>query len=63
MAKGKHTGKLTKIETPSWFGSHKSMVVKELDDGMVVCKDQKGEYTTFANRLDNGLADSKRFSR
>jgi hypothetical protein len=28
----------------------------------VVCKDDRGYYITFRNRLDNGLADPKRYS-
>ena len=29
----------------------------------VVCKDDRGYYITLKNRLDNGLADPKRYSR
>jgi hypothetical protein len=50
------------ITTKSWFGSHAEMVVEELEDGKVVCKDDKGTYITYKNRLDNGLADPKRYS-
>ena len=28
----------------------------------VVCKDDRGYYITYKNRLDNGLADPKRYS-
>ena len=28
----------------------------------VVCKDDRGYYITLKNRLDNGLADPKRYS-
>jgi len=59
----KHEGKLTKITTPSRFGSHKSMVVEHLEDGRVVCRDDYGDYTTSVSRLDNGLADPNRYSR
>jgi len=31
--------------------------------GVVVCKDDRGEYVTHADRLDTGLADPSRFSR
>ena len=48
------------ITTPSVFGSHKSMVVSENDDGSVVCRDDRGEYVTAKDRLDNGLADPNR---
>lgn len=46
---------------PSRFGSHRSMVVEENSDGTVICEDEFGFYTTFANRLDNGCADPKRY--
>ena len=62
------------ITTPSWFGSHTSMVVDHaeaqasgydanLPEGQVLCKDDRGYYITLKNRLDNGLADPKRYSR
>lgn len=49
-----------KITTPSAYGSHKSMIVRTLDDGRLVLKDQLGEYITTADKLDNGLMDPKR---
>ncbi len=49
-----------KYPYPSRFGSHKSMVVRENGD-KVVCQDEFGEYDTFKNRLDNGLADPLRY--
>ena len=61
MAKGRGrhvTG--SDITTKSWFGSHSDMVVEELDDGRVVCEDDRGKYITYANRIDNGLADPRR---
>lgn len=67
MAKGtkvKHeSGKIVKNTMPSSYGSHRSMVICELEDGMVRCKDDVGEYTTFADRLDTGLADARRWDR
>lgn len=63
MAKKKNDGKSVKITTPSPHGSHLSMVVKDNEDGTVVCKDDYGEYTTLKSVLDNGLADPRRFSR
>tara|TARA_R100000700_G_C3124415_1_gene112116 strand:- start:4 stop:144 length:141 start_codon:yes stop_codon:yes gene_type:complete len=36
------------------------MVVEELEDGKVVCEDDRGKYITYSNRLDNGLADPRR---
>ena len=50
------------ITTKSWFGSHSDMVVEELEDGKVICEDNRGKYITYANRLDNGLADQNRAS-
>lgn len=59
----KHEGRVLKIVGESPYGSHKSMVKEYLDNGMVVCEDERGLYTTFIERLDNGLADPKRYSR
>ena len=61
MAKGRGrhvTG--SDITTKSWFGSPSDMIVEELDDGRVVCEDDRGKYITYANRIDNGLADPRR---
>ena len=58
--KGHEAGKT--ITTKSWFGSHAEMVIEELEDGKVVCEDDKGTYTTYKIRLDNGLADPNRYS-
>lgn len=59
--KTKHeTGKT--ISTPSWFGSHKSMVVEDLGNGKVLVEDDQGRYETYTDRLDNGLADPSRYS-
>ena len=69
MAKGKkrhQTG--NSVTTPSWFGSHKSMVVDHNDldysvsEEQVVCKDDNGCYVTEKKRLDNGTADPNRYS-
>ena len=38
------------------------MVVKYLDDGWVICKDDQGYYKTYQSRLDTGLADPSRYS-
>jgi len=62
-SKERHEGRAVKITTPSLYGSHQSMVVKELDNGKVICKDDLGEYTTLTSKLDNGLADPSRWSR
>lgn len=48
------------ITTPSPYGSHLSMLVRELEDGRVVLKDDFGEYVTTRDRLDNGMADPNR---
>ena len=61
--KVRHEGRSIKVTTPTLYGSHRSMVVKELDNGKVVCKDDLGEYTTLTSKLDNGLADPSRWSR
>lgn len=60
MPRKERQGKTVKIETPSWFGSHQSMVVKVLDNEKVLCEDQYGQYETLTSRLDNGLADPNR---
>jgi hypothetical protein len=46
----------------SRFGSHLKMVIKDNNDGTVICKDEFGEYTTLKRRLDNGMADPSRFN-
>jgi len=55
------------VTTKSLFGSHADMVDEERSEnapeGMVVCKDDKGFYTTYKNRIDNGLADPRRYSK
>ena len=62
-SKERHEGRAVKVTTPTLYGSHKSMVVKELEHGKVVCEDDLGEYTTHTSTLDNGLADPSRWSR
>ena len=37
--KERHEGRAVKVTTPTLYGSHRSMVVKELDNGKVVCED------------------------
>ena len=59
---GKRHSTGTTITTKSWFGSHTEMVVEELDNGKVICEDNRGRYITDKNRLDNGLADQNRAS-
>ena len=49
------------ITTKSWFGSHSEMIVEELDDGLVVCEDDKGKYITNHKMIDSGLADPNRY--
>ena len=56
-----------KYPYPSHYGSHSSMIDKELtkklkDKNMIVCKDEIGCYVTYRNRLDNNLADPRRHS-
>lgn len=54
--------KQAEYQYPSNYGSHKSMVVEERDDGTVVCKDEFGNYVTDKDRLDTGLADPNRYA-
>ena len=49
------------ITTKSWFGSHSEMIVEEIDDGLVVCEDDKGKYITNHKMIDSGLADPNRY--
>ena len=55
-----------KTHYPSYYGSHKSMVVRvtalQWAEGKVTLKDESGEYETQRCRLDNGLADPNRYS-
>lgn len=58
----------TKVSTPSWFGSHKSMVDQAATEklnspGKVVCNDERGAYVTETARLDSGLADPNRYDK
>ncbi len=62
MAPKKHDIGVT-ITTPSAYGSHLTMLVRELEDNKVVLKDDFGEYTTTRDRLDNGMADPNRNGR
>ncbi len=56
--------KAEEYSTPSSFGSHLSMKEEGADapDGQIVLRDELGLYTTLINRLDDGLADPKRYS-
>jgi hypothetical protein len=54
-----------KLNYPSLFGSHASMVDQELtnelnDENKVVCRDDHGTYVTEKKNLDNGMADVNR---
>lgn len=74
MAKGRkrhQTG--NSVTTPSWFGSHASMVVDHSDvqaegreftlsEDQVLCQDDNGYYVTEKKRLDDGTADPNRYS-
>lgn len=58
-----NSSKVVKYPYPSRFGSHASMVINDdLIDKNVTCQDEFGEYTTQADRLDNGLADPNRYA-
>ncbi len=56
--------KKVKYPYPSRYGSHAKMLVEELpdDNGMVLLRDEYGEYLTHFNRLDDGLADPARYA-
>jgi hypothetical protein len=59
--------KKEEIKFPSLYGSHSSMIDEEetekLDDGtMVVLKDEKGFYKTYRKRLNNKMADPRRYN-
>lgn len=41
---------------------YKNRGIHSISDEEVVCKDDRGYYITLKNRLDNGLADPKRYS-
>lgn len=66
----KDTNNTETIETPSQYGSHKSMVVNidreaeghNVPEDKVICKDEKGYYVTYKKRLDSGLADPCRYA-
>jgi 2-iminoacetate synthase ThiH len=68
----KHKDKNTvrTLETPSAYGSHSSMIVDLDNDAKnhnvpndkVVCKDERGYYVTYKNRIDNNLADPCRYA-
>ena len=52
---------------PTRYGSHSSMVNEEKTEELncenkVVIEDEHGYYITDTNRLDNGLADPKRYN-
>ena len=62
MAKDFTVNKKEEYACPSRFGSHKSMVIAEREDGTVVCHDEFGDYITPKNRVDNGSADPNRYT-
>lgn len=56
------------VSGPSRYGSHAEFVVDhssfdlKIDDNQVLCKDDKGYYVTFKDRLDSGGADPNRWT-
>ena len=56
------------ITTKTMFGSHEDMVVDHtsfgltLEENEVLCQDGDRYYVTTRDRLDNGMADSRRYS-
>jgi len=54
-----------KIEYPSVYGSHASMIDEEMtaklkDNSLAILKDERGDYVTERKRLDNNMADTNR---
>ena len=52
---------------PTRYGSHASMIDEEKtgyinEENKVVIEDEHGYYITDVSRLDNGLADPKRYN-
>lgn len=65
MAKNKHdVGVVLAGRSP--YGSHKEFIYRDdsihLEPNEVLCKDERGIYKTTIDRIDNGLADSNRWS-
>lgn len=56
----KRDGRVTIITTPSPYGSHDSMIIEELPNNKVKCKDDIGVYITDKWRINSGLADPNR---
>lgn len=60
--------KAEKYDYPSYYGSHSSMIDKDLtaclvdDKKYVALKDEFGSYVTERANLDTGLADPYRFT-
>ena len=58
----------------SRYGSHSSMKLNsviqlmsrwsgQIADNEVICKDRQGLFVTYADRIDSGLSDSRRWDR
>tara|TARA_Y100000034_G_scaffold116828_1_gene155631 strand:+ start:1530 stop:1763 length:234 start_codon:yes stop_codon:yes gene_type:complete len=67
MARMKTKDEKRRMEFPSDYGSHASMIdqseTEDLNDPKrVVLRDNHGTYTTERHRLDNGMADPNRYS-
>tara|TARA_Y100000310_G_scaffold330701_1_gene402798 strand:+ start:780 stop:956 length:177 start_codon:yes stop_codon:yes gene_type:complete len=55
------------VVSPDEYHANDSQIYKDrgrhtISEDEVVCKDDRGYYITLKNRLDNGLADPKRYS-
>jgi hypothetical protein len=61
MAKPRHEGKLTKITTPTPYGSHSSMIKSQINDTLFLLSDDLGDYETTKDRIDSGMADPNRW--
>jgi hypothetical protein len=60
-SKKQHEGKTVTLTCPSVCGSHSSMVKEMREDGTATLVDERGEYVTLIERIDNGLADPNRW--
>jgi hypothetical protein len=63
----------TAVTTKTHFGSSSDMIIDhskytvdnslvDVKDNEIVCKDDKGFYVTYKNRIDSGLADPNRYA-
>lgn len=64
---GDKVGKNQKLSADqvNFFGTRQDMVVKEITEGetvvKIIAKDDRGQYITYPEHIDSGLADPNRF--